>query len=129
MGSVIDYIDCPNCGHEAWDDFYYKTGEEYINCNNCGYHRSATIINREKALNELTDEDWEITELKNPYGAYRLRMVGEVGTTCGSIGDIDGYTSIVEAVQKMTDVEHFSVTRVINGEIVETYLITNQNSN
>ena len=42
MGSVIDYIECPNCKAEAYSDFYYKTGEEYINCNNCGYHYSAT---------------------------------------------------------------------------------------
>ena len=56
MGSVIDYIECPNCKCEAYDDFYYKTGEQYINCNNCGYHYSATIINRDKNLNELTDE-------------------------------------------------------------------------
>ena len=54
MGSVLDFIECPNCKHEASDDFYYKTGEEYIFCQNCGYHRSATIINRDKALNELS---------------------------------------------------------------------------
>ena len=43
MGSVIDYIECPNCKHEAYSDFYYKTGEEYVNCQNCGYHYSATF--------------------------------------------------------------------------------------
>jgi uncharacterized Zn finger protein len=36
MGSVLDYIECPNCKLEAMDDFYYKTGEEYVNCGNCG---------------------------------------------------------------------------------------------
>jgi hypothetical protein len=25
MGSVLDYIECPNCKLEAMDDFYYKT--------------------------------------------------------------------------------------------------------
>ena len=60
MGSVIDYIECPNCKQEAYSDFYYKTGEEYINCRSCGYHRSATIVNRDKKLSELTEEDWEI---------------------------------------------------------------------
>ena len=34
-----------------------KTGEEYINCGNCGYHRSATIVNRDKKLSELTEEE------------------------------------------------------------------------
>ena len=34
MGSVIDYIECPNCKGEdaAVSDYYYKTGEEYIFC-------------------------------------------------------------------------------------------------
>jgi uncharacterized Zn finger protein len=68
MASVLDYIECPNCGHEAMDDFYYKTGEEYVNCSHCGYHYSATIINREKRLDLLTDKDWKIEELKKPYG-------------------------------------------------------------
>jgi len=56
MGSVIDYIECPNCEQEAYSDFYYKTGEEYVNCMNCGYHHSATIKNRDKKLNELKKE-------------------------------------------------------------------------
>ena len=43
MGSVIDYIECPNCKQEAFSDFYYKTGEDYINCGNCGYHYAQTL--------------------------------------------------------------------------------------
>ena len=88
MASVLDYIECPNCKHEASDDFYYKTGEEYINCGNCGYHRSATIVNRDKKLSELTEEDWKVEELKNPYGAYRLKVYHSVATQCGSIKKI-----------------------------------------
>ena len=72
MASVLDYIECPNCKSEAMCDYYYKTGEEYTNCGNCGYHRSATIKNREKRLDLLAESDWDIVELKKPYGAYRL---------------------------------------------------------
>jgi hypothetical protein len=122
MGSVIDYIDCPNCGHEAYDDFYYKTGEEYINCQNCGYHRSATIINRDKALNELTEEDWKITELKNPYGAYRLKIIDDVGTTCGSVGTEKAFEDIKKSVAQMENVEYFSLSRFVNGEIIVEHL-------
>jgi DNA-directed RNA polymerase subunit RPC12/RpoP len=118
MGSVIDYIDCPNCGHEAYDDFYYKTGEEYINCQNCGYHRSATIINREKPLNELTEQDWEIIELKNPYGAYRLQMVGDIGAACGSVETEEAFEGVKKAVAEMENVEYFSISRFVNGEII-----------
>ena len=125
MGSVIDYIQCPNCGHEAYDDFYYKTGEEYINCMNCGYHRRATIINRGKTLNELTEEDWEIVELKNPYGAYRVQVVGDIGSTCGSVESEEAFEDIKKAVAQMENVEYFSLSRFVDGEIVVDYLIDN----
>lgn len=125
MGSVIDYIECPNCGCEAYDDFYYKTGEEYINCQNCGYHKSATIINRDKALNELTEADWEVHELKNPYGAYRIHISGDVGTTCGSVESEEGFEAVKKAVAEMENVEYFCISRLINGDIVVDYLIDN----
>ena len=73
MGSVIDYIECPHCGQDAYSDFYYKTGEEYVNCMNCGYQYSATIKDRTKRLDELDEDDFEIKELKNPYGAYKIK--------------------------------------------------------
>jgi hypothetical protein len=126
MGSVIDYIECPNCKQEAFDDFYYKTGEEYINCNNCGYYRSATIINREKLLTELTEEDWEVVELKNPYGAYRVKVIGDIGTTCGSVESEDGYEDVKKAVNEMENVEYFSVSRFIDGEIKVEYIVNNK---
>ena len=126
MGSVIDYIDCPNCGHEAYDDFYYKTGEEYINCQNCGYHKSATIINREKLLTELTDEDWEIIELKNPYGAYRLKMISEVATSCGSVETEEAFEDIKKAVAQMENVEYFSLSRLIGDEIILEVIYENK---
>lgn len=120
MGSVIDYIACPNCGTEAYNDFYYKTGEEYTNCNNCGYHYSATIINRNKKLTELTELDWKIEELKNPYGAYRYKMAGEVSTTCGSFNsEEDANRFKVEMKLEYQDhVEFAQISRLLGGEIV-----------
>ena len=116
MGSVLDYIDCPNCGHEAYDDFYYKTGEEYINCNNCGYHYSATIINREKKLNELTEADWEIKELKNPYGSYRIKHRDDVGMLCGSLIDEKQLTEMYNELIRMRDkIELFETSHFISG--------------
>ena len=85
MGSVIDYFDCPNCGNEAFSDFYYKTGEEYVNCNHCGYHRSSIIITRDKPLNELTDDDWLHRECLNPYGAFRYKVVDTIAYHCGTL--------------------------------------------
>lgn len=126
MGSVIDYIECPNCKHEAYDDFYYKTGEEYINCNNCGFHYSATIINREKPLNELTKEDWEIKEIKDPYGSFRIKHYDSLGTECGSLVSEQEFLNLKEWVENETnDVEYFSVSRFVDGEIKVEYFIDN----
>ena len=129
MGSVIDYIECPNCKHEASDDFYYKTGEEYINCSNCGYHRSATIINRDKNLNELTESDWNIKELKNPFGAYRLKVYHSVSTQCGSLENEEQYNELKKNIEADVEIEYCSVSRFIDNKIVEELLINNSPKN
>jgi Zn ribbon nucleic-acid-binding protein len=126
MGSVIDYIECPNCKHEAYDDFYYKTGEEYVNCNNCGYHYSATIINRDKKLNELTEQDWKISELKNPYGSYRIKHYDSVAVQCGSLEYEQDFINLKKWVEEETnDVEYFSMSRFVDGEIKVELIIDN----
>jgi Zn ribbon nucleic-acid-binding protein len=130
MASVIDYIECPNCKSEAWCDFYYKTGEEYISCNNCGYHRSATIKNREKRLDQLTESDWKITELKTPYGAYRLKTYSSIATQCGSLNNKIAYNQLKDTIIRDTDIQYCSVSRYLRGKIVEEIIIDNSsNSN
>jgi Zn ribbon nucleic-acid-binding protein len=125
MGSVLDFIECPNCKHEASDDFYYKTGEEYVNCGNCGYHRSATIVNRDKKLSELTEEDWKVEELKNPYGAYRLKVYHSVATQCGSLENEEQYNELKKTIEDDMEVEFCSVSKFINGEIVTEMIVDN----
>ena len=125
MGSVLDYIECPNCKHEASDDFYYKTGEEYVNCHNCGYHRSATIVNRDKKLSELTEEDWKVEELKNPYGAYRLKVYHSIATQCGSLENEEQYDELKKTIEDDMEVEFCSVSKFINGEIVTEMIVDN----
>ena len=129
MGSVIDYIECPNCKHEASDDFYYKTGEEYVNCGNCGYHRSATIVNRDKKLSELTEDDWKVEELKNPYGAYRLKVYHSVATQCGSLENETQYNELKKNIEADVEIEYCSVSRFIDNKIVEELLINNSPKN
>ena len=125
MGSVLDYIECPNCKSEAMCDFYYKTGEEYTNCGNCGYHRSATIVNRDKKLSELTEEDWKVLELKNPYGAYRLKVYHSVSTQCGSLENEEQYNELKKTIEDDMEVEFCSVSKFINGEIVTEMIVDN----
>ena len=125
MGSVIDYIECPNCKQEAYSDFYYKTGEEYVNCQNCGYHHSATIINRDKLLNELTDEDWKVVELKNPYGAYRIKYYDSVAYECGSLENEEDFVQLLVQVRELDNIEYFSINRFVDGKIMTIDIIDN----
>lgn len=125
MGSVLDLIECPNCKQEAHIDFYYKTGEEYVTCTNCGYYRSATIKNRDKKLNELTDEDWEIQELKNPYGAYRLKVYHN---PCGELGTLENeeqYNDLKKSIKTDVEIEFCSISRLVDNEIVTEVIIDN----
>ena len=131
MGSVIDYFDCPNCGNEAFSDFYYKTGEEYVNCNHCGYHRSSVIITRDKPLNELTEDDWLHRECLNPYGAFRYRMVDTVAYHCGTLETEADATDFITTMElnENSAIEYAEMSRFVDGEIKQTILINNLNEN
>lgn len=125
MASVIDYIECPNCKQEAWMDFYYKTGEEYVNCSNCGYHKSISIVNRDKPLSELTQDDWLIEELKDPYGAYKIKHYNSVATECGSLDNDSEYGELRQYLSANESIEFASVSRLVDGEIVTEIFIDN----
>jgi DNA-directed RNA polymerase subunit RPC12/RpoP len=134
MGSVIDYIECPNCGHEAYNDFYYKTGEEYVNCQNCGYHYSATYktddegnyVTKDGTDNyEFDNLIMETKELKNPYGAYRLKYYDSVAYECGSLENEQNCVELLVEVRELNNVEYFGINRFVNGEIVTMDVIDN----
>jgi len=133
MGSVIDYIECPKCKQEAYSDFYYKTGEEYVHCSSCGYYYSATIKNRNKKLNELEEEDWEILEAKNPYGAFKIKYseekAEEWGTKLwyrtGTLATESEYAELLQHLSNNDDVEFCSISRLVDGEIINEVIIDN----
>lgn len=73
MGTIIDYIECPRCQTgDCISDFNYKTGEEFTFCNSCGYSKSIYIINRDKLIKDLTEDDWKVEEIMEPYDCYRM---------------------------------------------------------
>ena len=119
MGSVIDYIECPNCKSEAYSDFYYKTGEEYIGCSSCGYHRSIFIKekSRGKLLKELTDDDFEIVEVKNPYGHYMVKPKDSVIRECGTLATEEEAKDFIEQMKSNKYVDTAQISRFIDGEI------------
>lgn len=136
MGSVIDYIDCPNCKQEAFSDFYYKTGEEYVNCTNCGYHYSAKYRRDEnrKFVTKDNTEDYsfdnlilDIVEISNPYGSFRIKNQGSVGEHCGSLKDKEEYDSFVSDILSLTSQENTMescvISRLVDGSIVKEVLV------
>lgn len=134
MGSVIDYIECPNCKHEAFSDFYYKTGEEYVGCNNCGYHRSAFYKrddNGKFVTKDGTDDCkfenliMEFSELKNPYGSYRIKTYNSPATQCGSFENEEEYYEFKKNIEEDVEIEICSVSRFIDDEIKIEVLIDN----
>lgn len=134
MGSVIDYIECPNCKEEAFSDFYYKTGEEYVNCNNCGYHRSqhykrnddGKFVTKDGTENyNFENLIFEVLELKNPFGSYRLKVYHSAATQCGSFETEEQYNEFKENIQEDVEIEFCSVSRFVDGEIKTEVLIGN----
>lgn len=126
MGSVISDIECPNCGQDAFSDFYYKSGEEYVNCQHCGYHYSATYKtdgNGEYVTKDGTDNYtfdnliMETNEIKNPYGAYRLKYYDSVGYECGSLKSEEDFVKVLANVREQDNVETFTISKFINEEV------------
>ena len=134
MGSVLDYIECPNCGQEAYSDFYYKTGEEYVNCQNCGYHYSATYKTDDKG-NYITQDGtdnytldnlvMEINEIKNPYGAYQIKQYDAIGYECGSLESEEDFITLLANLRELDSIETFTVNRLIDGKITTIEVIDN----
>ena len=77
MGSVMDYMECPNCGDDKVAvDYYYKTGDEYALCNKCGYNHQ--VVNREESVSN------------NPFGAYMI-MGNNNSAQLGSLDSEEDY--------------------------------------
>jgi Zn ribbon nucleic-acid-binding protein len=134
MGSVIDYIECPNCKQEAFSDFYYKTGEDYINCSNCGYSHSRFWKRNDKGKFETLDgtDNYNFDnlimvteELKNPYGSYRLKTYQSPATQVGSFETQYQYNEFKLHLNDDVEIEFCSVSRFVDGEIKVETLIDN----
>jgi hypothetical protein len=129
MGSVIDYIECPNCKHEAADDFNYKTGEEYTFCTNCGYSHTF-FLKRDEDGEIVTEEDgttWVFEEntIDNPYGCYKVSTYKSKGMAVGTLQDEQAFHLFQNEIKLDPEVEFCSVSRFVDGEIQEEVLIDN----
>jgi Zn ribbon nucleic-acid-binding protein len=136
MGSVIDYIDCPNCKQEAFSDYYYRTGEQYVNCAYCGYHYSVSIKRDENGNMIKLDESKELAVdnvvreefiIDKPYGSFRIKNQGSVGEHSGSLKDKEEYDRFVSDIVSLTNqentIESCVVSRLVDGSIVREVLV------
>jgi len=62
-------------------------------------------------------------ELKNPYGAYRLKIYEAVCTECGSLENEKQFNELKQNINEMDTVEYFSISRFIDGEIKVEHLV------
>ena len=123
MSSLTDIKDCPNCGNEATSEFNYKTSEEFTTCSYCGYYKSIMIKDCNKRLEEVEDDDWEIIEIKRPYGAYRIKYKDVSIEECGTLITYEDFKILKRKVdENLADVESFTISRYKDGEIKETII-------
>lgn len=134
MGSVIDYIECPNCKRDAVSDFYYKTGEEYVSCENCGYRYSLSYKRDENGELVRVDKNGDLsfsnlileTSEMKPYAATKLKQRGMVGTYCGVLETKDDYDEFIDFCKSVDDIEFASVSKLTDdGQIVQETIIDN----
>jgi ribosomal protein L37E len=130
MEAVLDYIDCPKCGSEAYDEFHHKTGEEFISCSHCGYNRKFYISNwDEKDDPEMIDTEFEwvpkygVEEVIG-VGAYKIRAKDAIGYQIGSFTDPKGYNEFIEFVENNKDtLAHAEYTKFEDGQLYVQFLI------
>ena len=76
-------------------------------------------------MSELTEQDWEVTELKNPFGAYKLKVYHSPARQCGSLENEDQYNELKQSIQEDVEIEFCSVSRFVDGEIITEVIIDN----
>lgn len=121
MGSVIDEIECPHCKQQAMQDYYYKTDERYVTCLNCGYYHAVSLKNRDKSMSEVTDEDYEEFEVKEPYASYRIKPKGTIFSHVGSLSSEEEFEDLKSKIN-YDEVESFSISQFKDGEIIKTII-------
>lgn len=132
MGSVLDNTECPNCKQEAISDFYYKSGEQYITCSHCGYYYAQTY-RRDGTGRFITvdgTDDYnidnlylDVDELKEPYGAYKLKYLDAKATQVGSLANESDYGELRQHITGNMNVDFCTVSRFIDGKFKKEVLI------
>lgn len=137
MGSVIDYIECPNCKQpDCHNELYYKSGEEYTFCDKCGYIHEHHYKRDEKGKLITKDgtDSLKFTNLimvdkfiDKPFGVYTAKGEGAVSTV-GVIETEEDYKEFLESIEEVKkNKEKASITfsRFVNNKITEQVVYNN----
>jgi len=120
MASVLDAIQCPQCGfEEAFYEFYTRSGEEDVFCPLCGYRAWTRLVcDRATGLpKRRRDGEWIYRRYERPgYGAYCLAGrsgVSETGCFKKPVTEetIQEFAAHVERYADQLHVEHCWMSR------------------
>ena len=78
MGSVMDWVECPQCGGSMFTDYYYKSSEEYWMCKRCGKHGKVELVRNEEGevvFDEKGKVDYKTEDLDG-YGCAKIAILG-----------------------------------------------------
>ena len=82
---------------------------------------------KQAEIDEITEDDWEINELKDPYGAYRIKHYDSEVFSCGSLGSEGHFNGFKLQCEKDNTIEYCTVSRFVDGQIKVEYVINNEN--
>jgi hypothetical protein len=67
----------------------------------------------------------ETKELKNPYGAYRIKYYDSVAYQCGSFENEEDFVKLSVNMREQDNVELFTISRFVDDEIKVIHVIDN----
>ena len=78
MGSVIDYVTCPNYGSEEsyFCEFYYKSDEEFCFCTKCG-HTHDYFMTKQRTKTVVPFETLKLRVWNEKRGKYVVKKATE----------------------------------------------------
>jgi hypothetical protein len=103
MSSVLDLIECPQCGYkEADHEYYCRTGGENVTtCRRCGYHETWTA----KRDQEGNPCGWK-HDIDEGFGALCYGPTGGGGFACGCL----------HSAKELADAEQWLRERLAQGD-------------
>lgn len=120
MSGVIEYLNCPNCGNEAWIDA--GRWSDHMFCKHCGYTRETFVTNLDEVA-EGKMPQVEVHCVDKPYGAYYVTY--QDGTAdAGTLHDVGSAAALLPEIDRYRDeVTEAYISRFVDGEIQRTDIV------